>query len=88
MRLNWAKLNAINCPPVSPLSHLAQLPQYSFSRTEKLVVKKSESNDDFMFLPLELLEVLLLSLIVVDAPNAIVVAIEGGENGRTEYLNI
>ena len=41
-----------------------------------------------MFLPLELLEVLLLSVVVVDAPNAIVVAIEGGENGRTEKENI
>ena len=41
-----------------------------------------------MFLPLELLEVLLLSVEVVDAPDAVVVAIEGGENGRAEWENI
>ena len=38
-----------------------------------------------MFLPLELLEVLLLGIKVVDAPNAVVVAIEGGENCWTEW---
>ena len=52
-----------------------------------MLVRKLESSDNIIFLPLELLEVLLLSVVVVDAPNAIVVAIEGGENCWTEWEN-
>ena len=37
-----------------------------------------------MCLPLELLEVLLLSVKIVDAPDAVVVAIEGGKNSRAK----